>query len=163
MSPTTHQFLLSFVSAYRSNRPRLVVRRTAPALQCLSILHQWGLLERYTEVGADAGVTAPKAEPQRYLMVWFHPWPTNPNAGGQQRRVVAGHPPHLPSAKAAHRLEVVRYPSRRHRVFRSHRWLRGRLPHRSTLYLIQTLRGIVTSEEALRHRLGGVVLLAVHL
>jgi len=164
MSPSLHQFLITFVSAYRTNRPRVVVRRTTAALQCLSILRQWGLLSHYGAVGgAEAVGIPPRREPQSYLMVWFHPWPPHPTLGNQRRGQVVGQPPHLPSGRGSHRLEVVRYPSRRHRLFRSHRWLRGRLPHRNTLYLIQTLRGIVTSEEALRHRMGGVILLAVHL
>ena len=43
----THTFLQTFLAGYRCNKPYLVVRASRPALQCLRIFHQYGLVERY--------------------------------------------------------------------------------------------------------------------
>src|SRR4051794_13371510 len=113
MSPTLHTFLITFVAAYRTNQARVVVRRTSAALQCLSILRQWGLLSHYGALGGvDGTELPPQRGPHHYLVVWFHPWPPNPTAASTQRGLVVGRAPHVPSTRANHRLEVVRYPSR---------------------------------------------------
>ena len=60
-------------------------------------------------------------------------------------------------------LELLRAPSRRTALRISCAELRTQYPHRNVLYLLETPRGIVTSEEALRFGLGGMLLARLRL
>jgi hypothetical protein len=166
-TPSLHRFLCTFVSAYRSQKPYVVVDRPGAALQCLSIFRRWGLVSHCTDGGRLWGRPGERRPAQatavrHHITAWFHPWSPATNAAHWQRAQVAG-TDHSPSNHGPHRLEMVYRPTRSHRAFRSHRWLRGRLAHFNSLYLLRTSRGILTSDEALRHRLGGTLLLILHL
>ena len=160
VSRPLHSFLHLFVSAHQSNRDSVVVPASAAARQCLAILWQWGLVTSYTpgRPGPD-GATA--AQRHHHITVRFYPWPVSPAAALQRSGLLRGRSPHLPGAQP-HRLELPHRPGRRSHHYRSHRWLRERLGP-TTLYLLASSRGVISSEEALRHRLGGTLLLLVHL
>jgi hypothetical protein len=167
MSSTLHRFLQQFLRAYRNQDRYVVVGRSKATLQCAAIFLRWGLISYCTDLSGGGlptgGPLAPTGGPPHLVLV-FHPWPTNPALANEQRGTVAGRPPHVPSARGPHRLELVYSPTGRgRRLHRSHRWLRGRMAHFNCLYLLSTSRGIVTSDEALRFRLGGILLLILHL
>ena len=71
--------------------------------------------------------------------------------------------PYSAHSKGAHKIEIVRYPSRRHYKFISTKELKARLPHGNTIYLLESQRGIITSEEALRFQIGGFPILIIYL
>jgi hypothetical protein len=167
MTTALHRFLITFVAAYRTQKPFVVVARSGAALQCLAVFRRWGLIALCSDpdqlLGRPGHWGASATTDRRHITVWFRQWPTAPTTAGTNTGLLVGRSPHQPSHHAPHRLEVLYRPSRSQRLFRSHRWLRGRLPHLNTLYLLSTSRGILTSDEALRYRLGGVLLLALHL
>jgi hypothetical protein len=162
-----HRFLCTFVSAYRSQKPYVVVDRSGPALQCLPIFLRWGLISHCTDGGRRWGQPRQRrpvqANPDRStITVWFDQRiPTTTGAHWERGRVVGTH--QALSGHGPHRLELVYRPTLHQRAFRSHRWLRGRLAHFNSLCLLRSSRGIITSDEALRHRLGGTLLLILHL
>ena len=63
-----------------------------------------------------------------------------------------------PSAKAPHRLTLLRRPSARSQQRLTLRQLRGLCAHGNSLYLLESPRGIITSTEALKLKVGGSLL-----
>jgi hypothetical protein len=162
-----HRFLTTFVAAHHSQQAYVVVRRSGAALQCLSIFLRWGLISHCTDGGRRWGSPRSRRPAQatpdrRSITVWLNPRiPTTTGAHWERGRVAGT--THALSGHGHHRLEMVYRPTLHQRAFRSHRWIRGRLAHFNSLYLIRSSRGIITSQEALRHRLGGTLLLILHL
>lgn len=168
MRPSTQEFLRTFGNAYSANWPYVVVRRTSAALQCLELFATHGLVHRFGPLPAAVARLAsggPRRRGQR-LLVWLQPWPATAAGGGTeggrlQRR--GGDGASGASGRGSHRLQLERRPSRRHAAFLGHRELRRRYPAANVVAILETPRGIVTSREALRHRLGGWLLATLHL
>lgn len=167
MKKTVHDFLIQFTSAYRSNKPYLIVKNTSDAAQCLTIFKTLGIISHYNPLKTQLDYKlASGINPMfrfNYLIVWFHVWPVNFTLQGQQPGAVIEQSPHVPHSKGAHKLEIIRYPSRRHYTYITHQKLKRKLPHYNTIYLLQSTRGIITSNEALKTRTGGIPLLAIYL
>jgi ribosomal protein S8 len=64
-------------------------------------------------------------------------------------------PGNRPSAKAPHRLELLRRPSARSQQRVTLRQMVGRVPNLNAVYLLETPMGILTTREARFHKVGG--------
>ena len=155
-----HTFLQTFLAGYRCNKPYLVIRNSRPALQCLRIFHHYGLVERYGHLANQwerrrFAPTVSPATQQRFLLVWFHRNAPDQTLRNQKRWLVERQAGDAPSAKAPHRLELLRRPSARSQLRFTLRQLKGQVPNLNAVYILETPMGVLTSREARNHNVGG--------
>jgi len=145
-----------------------VVRRSAAGEQILGVLQTHGIVASFGPLPEKLKRLS-RGGPRRRagsLLVFFAPWPADATGAGQQRGRVAptatggGATAGIGGAAGrGHRLVLLRKPSRRHHNNkRSYAELRRAYASGSTIGLLETSRGVVSTREALRHRLGGWLL-----
>jgi ribosomal protein S8 len=182
---STHIFLSSFIAAHRASKPYVVVRSSKAALQLCALLRTYGLIRdfRFYEGARAAAVKAARRRGKLPPLGKRAPFGATLRVGARYRAQyllvdlttplstperssftggIRGSRRGSPSGRSA-TLELLRAPSRRTALRLSCAELRTRCPHRNVLYLLETTRGVVSSEEALRFGLGGTLIALIRL
>lgn len=167
MKRSQHIFFLSFVSAYRSSKPYIIVNYTRAAIQACSALLSLGLVLDFESVDNVNKLSLSRVNIQKrshYIIIWLNLQPISTNTRNINfSHVGRAFTDQLTYTRGVHKMEIIYTSVRRQRDFISYKKLTTLKPHFNTIYLLETKRGIIHSEEAKIFKIGGFPILKISL
>jgi ribosomal protein S8 len=169
MKSQKYSFFISFISAYRSNKPYLVVAESATAYQCLPLLCSYGLISSWGRLSdfplAKKLAAAPPIKKSHYLIVWFNLKLPTFNELNQKPALVecSSARPLVKNNTSSIKISLLWKPSQKSNRYISHKQLKKLLSKWNVILFLDSKWGIISSHEALKAKLGGFPIFAIYL
>lgn len=99
---------------------------------------------------------------ERYIAYWLH----NVNTLKNKNKIKTQDPALIKSVKGIqvyHKIELIGKKSVYHQHKISYKKLIDIKPVQNTIYIMQTSKGLITSNEAIRHKVGGFIICKISL
>jgi ribosomal protein S8 len=103
-----------------------------------------------------------KTYQERYIAYWLH----NINTLKNKNKVKVQDPALIKSVKSIqvyHKIELIGKKSNYHQNKISYTTLKDIRPIQNTIYIMQTSKGLITSIEAIKHKVGGFIICKISL